>query len=224
MLRSILPAKVTVVEAREDVEETTPFEAEMRIVSGAVAKRRREFVTTRNCAHRALEQLGIEPVAITAGAHGEPRFPAGVIGSLTHCEGFRACAAARAGWLRALGIDAEPNLPLPEGVVADIVGAEERLAIEQLRRLRPAVHWDRLFFSAKEAVYKALFPLTHRLEFRQAQLSIELETQCFNALLDLPDPESPEQPQAVSGSWAADATHVFTAIVVEDEGGGRPRG
>ncbi|MFF1717797.1 hypothetical protein [Streptomyces sviceus] len=49
-----------------------------------------------------------------------PAWPDGVVGSMTHCDGYRAAAVAHAGEVLGVGIDAEHHLPLPEGVFASI--------------------------------------------------------------------------------------------------------
>lgn len=54
-----------------------------------------EFVTGRACARRALARLGVEPVPVPSGDRGEPFWPDGIVGSITHCDEYRACAAAR---------------------------------------------------------------------------------------------------------------------------------
>ncbi|WP_423832395.1 hypothetical protein [Streptomyces manipurensis] len=72
------------------------------------ARRRAQFATARACARRALAGLGREPVALLPGPGGAPQWPSGVVGSITHCEGYRAAVAAPAGVVAALGIDAEP--------------------------------------------------------------------------------------------------------------------
>ena len=47
--------------------------------------------------------------------------------------------------------------------------------------------WDRLLFSAKEAVYKAWFPLAHQwLDFRQADVTIAPRGGTFTARLLVP--------------------------------------
>jgi hypothetical protein len=78
-----------------------------------------------------------------------------VVGSITHCAGYRAAAVAPAGQVSGLGIDAEPSRALPPRLLARILRAEEMLALVELRHERPTVCWDRLLFSAKEATYKA---------------------------------------------------------------------
>ncbi|MGH2878720.1 MAG: 4'-phosphopantetheinyl transferase family protein [Solirubrobacteraceae bacterium] len=175
MIERLLPAEVASAEARDDVLEESPYPEEQALVGNAVAKRRREFLSARACARRALVSLGLPAQPIASGEHGEPLWPSGVAGSITHCDGYRACALARAPAVIALGIDAEPNASLPAGVLEAIVRPEEEPMLARLHRRAPRVHWDRLLFSAKESVYKAWFPLAHRpLGFEDAILRIEL--------------------------------------------------
>lgn len=184
MIEEILPEGVAAVDTREDLDIALFPEEQRALGLRAVDKRRREFITARACAHQALRQLGLPPVAIAAGARGEPRWPAGVVGSITHCAGYRACAAARSETLLTVGIDAEPNEPLPGGVLAEIARAEEREMLLELARIEPSVRWDRLLFSAKEAVYKAWFPLAQRwLGFEDATLSFDPAAGAFEARL-----------------------------------------
>jgi 4'-phosphopantetheinyl transferase EntD len=184
VIEEILPAAAVAVETREDLLDVELFPQEQAAIANAVAKRRREFVTARACARRALAQLGVAPTAIPSGERGEPCWPAGIVGSITHCAGYRACALARAGELAALGIDAEPHAPLPVGVLGAVAGPAERVALAALAQCEPAVHWDRLLFSAKESVYKVWFPLARRwLGFEQVHVTIDAADRTFTARL-----------------------------------------
>ncbi|HEY2768349.1 MAG TPA: 4'-phosphopantetheinyl transferase superfamily protein [Solirubrobacteraceae bacterium] len=185
MIEEILPAGVAAADTHEDLLDIPLFPEEERALGrGAVDKRRREFITGRACAREALRQLGLSSVAIPAGARGEPSWPAGVVGSITHCAGYRACAVARTETLVTVGIDAEPNEQLPDGVLKEIARAEERELLRELARCEPSVCWDRLLFSAKEAVYKAWFPLAERwLGFEDATLTVDLARGAFEARL-----------------------------------------
>jgi 4'-phosphopantetheinyl transferase EntD len=96
-----------------------------------------------------------------------------VAGSITHCEGYRAAGVARTTAIATMGLDAEPNEPLPDGVLDVIALDSERARIAELSAAEPAVRWDRLLFSAKESVYKAWFPVAQRwLDFEEATLSL----------------------------------------------------
>jgi 4'-phosphopantetheinyl transferase EntD len=85
-----------------------------------------------------------------------------VVGSITHCAGYRACAAARLGDVLAIGIDAEPDRALPDGLLDDVALPSERDWLADLMTGNPHVSWDRLLFSVKESAYKAWFQLTRR--------------------------------------------------------------
>lgn len=219
MIAKILPDVVVAVEARGDPADIVLFPEEEAALGAAVDKRRREFTTARACARSALAGLGLPALPIPAGTRGEPRWPAGVVGSITHCEGYRACAVARASELVTIGIDAEPNEPLPHGVLAEIARAEELSQLRELARIAPAVRWDRLLFSAKESVYKAWFPLTQRwLGFEDALLAIDPLQGSFAARLLIPGPLlTVGRLRTLSGRWMVRDGLVLTAIALESQ-------
>ncbi|WP_405845207.1 4'-phosphopantetheinyl transferase [Streptomyces platensis] len=68
------------------------FPEESQVIALAVDKRRREFTTARSCAREALRRLGHPTVPIPRGRSGAPLWPAGVVGSITHCQGYRSAA------------------------------------------------------------------------------------------------------------------------------------
>lgn len=216
MIEEILPGSVIVVEARHDSPSSTLFAAEEAVVEHAVEKRRREFTTGRACAHDALERLGLPPSPILSGERGEPRWPAEVVGSITHCDGYRACAVARTSEIATVGIDAEVNAALPDGVEAEIARPEERSWLRELKREAPAVHWDRLLFSAKESVYKAWFPLTELwLDFEEASVTVDAYAGTFSARLLVSGPLLGERRVTVfSGGWLARDGLILTAIAL----------
>lgn len=190
MIERILPAEAVAVEAFDDPAGVTLFPEEERFVAAAVTKRRREFTTARHCARQALAALGMDPVPILPGHRGAPQWPTGVVGSMTHCQGYRAAVLARDTDLVAIGVDAEPHEPLPAGVFAVVAGEAERARSAGLTASYPDHCWDRLLFCAKEAVYKAWFPLTGRwLDFTEADVAIDPDTGTFRAHLLVPGPE-----------------------------------
>ncbi|MFI6334055.1 4'-phosphopantetheinyl transferase [Streptomyces sp. NPDC050535] len=175
MIEELLPESVVAVETYGDdgAEGTTLYPEEQALLTRAVEKRRREFTTVRGCARRAMEKLGVAPAPILPGDRGAPQWPAGLIGSMTHCDGYSAAALARATDLASLGIDAEPHLVLPDGVLDAVALPTEVDRLSGLAARISDVHWDRLLFSAKESVYKAWFPLTAKwLDFSEADIDI----------------------------------------------------
>ena len=216
MLELILPPGVAVAATREDILDEPLFAEEEQALGRAVKKRRREFATARACARAALHELGEPPAAIPAGPRGAPVWPTGIVGSITHCEGYRAGAVARATDVAALGVDAEPEAPLRAGLLGDIALPEERAQLAALALAEPGVCWDRLLFSAKESVYKSWFPLAGRwLGFEDATVSIDRAAGTFSVRLLVPGPAlGGEELGGFSGRWLVRDQLVLTAIAV----------
>ena len=174
LIDAVVPDDVAAAEVYTDPPGLAPLPEEEPLIARSVAKRRNEFVTVRYCARLALGDLGEPAVPILKGDKGEPCWPDGVVGSLTHCEGYRGAVVAHRARVRALGIDAEPHDVLPKGVLDAVSLPAERA---ELAVLPAGLHWDRILFCAKEATYKAWFPLTHRwLGFEDAHITFELDS------------------------------------------------
>jgi 4'-phosphopantetheinyl transferase EntD len=220
----LLPDTVVSGEAFADVPGEPPFPGEEDLVARAVEGRRREFITARRLARAALAELGYPAAPIRTGPKREPIWPAGVVGALTHCAGYRAAAAARRTDLASLGIDAEPSGPLPEGVAGVVMRPAEHAMIERLAARTPGVPWDRLLFSAKESVYKAWFPLTGRwLGFEEAELTFEEDRSAFRAriLIDGTRTDGGPPLTELAGRFLVEAEHglLITAVTVPTKTG-----
>jgi 4'-phosphopantetheinyl transferase EntD len=160
VIAELLPAGVAAAEAiGPGPGPGRLFPAEEAVVRTADPGRRAEFAAGRAMARAALAGLGRPATAIPAGRAGEPRWPDGVTGSITHCAGYRAAAVARTADVAALGIDAEPDAGLPAGLIESVAGDAERAWIARQAAVGAAVNWDRLLFSAKEAVGKLWYPV-----------------------------------------------------------------
>ncbi|AJT63685.1 4'-phosphopantetheinyl transferase family protein [Streptomyces chattanoogensis] len=218
MIDKLLPAPIATAEAFEDEPLSAMFPEERALVANAVPHRQREFGTVRHCARTALSEFGIEPAPILPGPGRAPRWPHGIVGALTHCTGYRAAAVARARDLHAIGVDAEPNQPISDPGVLDLIALpEERAQLRHLATLEPGVSWDRLIFSAKESVYKAWYPLTSRwLGFEDAHITLDPTDATFTARLLVPGPVvAGTVLEEFSGRWTVGAGLVVTAVVVE---------
>lgn len=183
---------------------------ERALVAHAVSIRKAEFGDARWCAHEALKKLGRntgEP--ILRGERGMPLWPASVSGSLTHTEGFRAAVVAPRLLVRSMGLDAEIAEPLPNGVLGSIARTSE---LDQIERLRDngIDCADRLLFCAKEATYKAWFPLTHRwLGFEQAEIDLRDDGTFVSYLLVRPTPVP-----FIEGKWTVKDGYVVATTAV----------
>ncbi|MGP0022711.1 MAG: 4'-phosphopantetheinyl transferase family protein [Streptosporangiaceae bacterium] len=216
MLADMLPPEVAAVESFGDMLDIVLFPEEEAVLVRAVDKRRREFTTARSCARAALATLGLPPAPIVPGPRGAPQWPPEVVGSMTHCAGYRAAAVARDRDVLTIGLDAEPDDRLPEGVLDAIATADERARLCALASAAPEPSWDRLLFSAKESVYKAWFPLTRRwLGFEEAAITINPSDGTFTARLLVPGPVlDGRQLTGFTGRWLARHGLVLTAIAV----------
>ncbi|MFT4396349.1 4'-phosphopantetheinyl transferase family protein [Gordonia lacunae] len=217
MIEQLLPAGVASAEAFADPPGLVLLPAEQSLISRAVEKRRREFTTVRHCARQALGELGHEPVPILKGDKGAPVWPAGIVGSLTHCDGYRAATVAYAMAVRSLGIDAEPHDSLPDGVLEHTSLPAER---EVLATRSGDLHWDRLLFCAKEATYKAWFPVAKRwLGFEDAHITFEQSTPTSGTFTSriLIDPAAADGGPPLlefSGRWLVERGIITTTIAL----------
>lgn len=164
------------------------FPEEALLVERAVPKRLLEFVAARTVARELLAEFGVEPTAITRGPLGAPLWPAGYVGSITHSAGMVAVIVASLADYRALGLDLEPNEPLPEDVTDYICLPGE---LEQAPQ-------SRAVFAAKEAFYKAHCTLHHRmLDF--AEVRVTFGAPSWKAT-ELRPPEGAIGPTTIEGS------------------------
>lgn len=234
MIGELLPAGVESAELFHDPPDLGLFPEEAAQIARAVAKRQREYAGARRCARAAMGRLGLDPVAIVKDAKGAPQWPRGVVGSMTHTDGYRAAALGFSMRVRSVGIDAERHAPLPsDGVLASVSLAEERewLAAVGSGARGPGegagpgeggVHWDRLLFSAKESTYKAWYPLTERwLGFEDAHITFALEREgespagTFRSRLLVPGGTlAGDELTEFAGRWLVRGGLVVTAIAV----------
>jgi enterobactin synthetase component D len=147
----------------------------------AVERRRRSFALGRAAARDALAELGIEPVAIGRGSGGEPEWPTGVVGAISHSGDL---AVAVVGWQRdyaGLGVDLEQLSPgLSERASRMVCTPTELAWLER----QPDGRLRTMLFSAKEAVFKATFPIAGVwLGFGDAELTWDAERRTFAARL-----------------------------------------
>jgi 4'-phosphopantetheinyl transferase EntD len=210
MIERLLPPEAIAASARGDDPDAVLLPEEAELLAGAVEQRRAEFATARHCARRALRQLGVAEAAILRGPKREPLWPAGFVGSITHCTGYRAAAVARSADLLTIGIDAEPHDAIPAEVAMRVLRAQERAWIADAPS---GVHWGRVIFSAKESVYKAWFPLAQRwLGFEDAIVDIDPRGGKFRARLLMEPPAG--VPPRFDGRFLIEDGLVLTAIAV----------
>ncbi|MFS0693029.1 4'-phosphopantetheinyl transferase family protein [Streptomyces nitrosporeus] len=217
MIEQLLPACVAWAETHDTGDaEGLLYPEEEALVERAVDRRRHEFAAVRGCARRAMATLGLPPAPVLRGHRGMPLWPEGTVGSMTHCDGYRAAVLARATDVRSVGIDAEPDEALPPDIWESVSLPSERWRPAPGAN-GPSPHWDRLLFSAKESVFKAWFPLTRiELDFLEADISFHRRAtaECRGTFTARLLRTAPGMPQVFEGEWLAEKGFVLTAVVL----------
>lgn len=163
---------ISIPEVREAMKKQFPLNPDLELaITDMNAKRRTEFAAGRICADRALRYMGIItrfPLSMRARL---PLWPCGVVGSISHCSTMAVAMIASNSRYRALGVDVET-------IIGSDVASEIQQSIchhDELNRLENFILCRArsltMLFSAKEALYKALFPLIGKFkDFHSAEL------------------------------------------------------
>lgn len=148
-------------------DEDVLREAEAASIPSSIANARRASGAARIVAHALLAQLGYPDAQVPRGAGGAPIWPAGVVGSLAHDDTVAVAAVGLRRQFASIGIDVERAAALPVDMLELVVTPRERRMIgEDLSRAK-------LLFAAKEAVYKAVYPLDRVfLEFGDIEVDL----------------------------------------------------
>jgi 4'-phosphopantetheinyl transferase EntD len=210
-LRDLFPEDVAT--AWGDLRDpTTPlFPEEEAHVARAIDKRRVEFAKGRELARAALVCLGLPPVALLPGPQRNPLWPDQVVGSISHSQELCGAAVARSEDYLGLGVDAELVRPLSPGVVQRICSTEEAGMFSALSEDARAVA-PLLVFSAKESIYKCLFPLV-RTFFGFDAVHVTLGSGAFHALAR--DSSLTELVARIRGRFRLTAEYAVTSAWVE---------
>lgn len=129
----------------------------------AVQKRKAGFIAGRYCAQQALAELGGPLHAgsgIGIGPNREPLWPAGFVGSITHTHGYAAAVVAPRSSILAVGVDSETWIePASAAEVSGQILTSREEHAAQTHCLESDLQYLTLVFSAKESLFKCLFPL-----------------------------------------------------------------
>jgi len=213
MMAQILPTGVVSVEVIGS-HRGSLLPAEAEVMAAATRKRRQEFAAGRTCAHAALARLRIPASPLLTGPDREPLWPAGIVGSITHCDLYAAAAVSWSHDFLALGIDAEPSQPLPDGVLETVALPEEIAWIRSAGADGAA--WDRLLFSAKESAFKAWYPIARTwIDFRDAAFHARPDGHSFDVkLVERLPAISDLGLSTLSGQYIVSTDRIATAITV----------
>ena len=146
-------------------------------------KRIREFCAGRIAAKLALAQLDFKmDKFLSRDLSGLTIWPPGFVGSISHSNKYALAAVARSKQYLSLGLDIEfLDRPKRFDISRKIASATE---LSWINTSAPREHAIIRLFSAKEAVYKALFPLGyHQIGFHDVEMNWDTSKSEFKAFL-----------------------------------------
>jgi 4'-phosphopantetheinyl transferase EntD len=194
--------------------DPTALLADERVfTAGVSALRSQQFTAGRLCARWGLRALGVSDHALVVGAGGQPSWPEGICGSISHTKGLVVAVVAPTEGLghRRIGVDAERlgrvgqhlhRHVFTDGEIATLA------ATSRPERLASTI------FSAKEALYKAQYPLTAAwVGFRDVWVEIDGDRGLAHPATDLEVLNTLRWPASIGVE--ADDQHVVAGVVVE---------
>ena len=148
-------------------------------------KRRAEFTLGRICAHEALSRFGLESEPILRNPETrEPCWPDSVWGSITHSAGFAAVAVGLKNEIKGVGIDLESFSRSVDFNIRRYVCVDSELEWLESLQTKQANRALRIIFSAKESIFKCLYPGTKTyLTFKDAAVSVNETENNFSFII-----------------------------------------
>jgi 4'-phosphopantetheinyl transferase EntD len=187
--------------------------AEVNAISGASARRKREFLVGRVLARKLLTEFDVVDHDLLIGADRAPEWPTGLLGSITHSDRICGVVVAEPGpELQGIGLDVEPAEALEEDLWGLLCTRRERDWLAGLPAKERGL-MARLMFSAKEAVYKCQYRVTRRfLEFEDVELDVDPESGSFTAKLLAPGMKGDVRPR---GGWRVSEGFLVSLATVD---------
>jgi 4'-phosphopantetheinyl transferase EntD len=172
LVARVFDARVATAELRGEADASLLYPAEATYCARFAPKRRNDFTAGRLSARRALADLGIGHFPIPANADRSPRWPAGIVGSISHTDGYACAAVALESAIGSIGVDVEIVGRVTRNLDPLIFTRRESAFLATLaeaERARAAT----IIFSAKEAFYKCQYAVTRTwLDFQDATLEL----------------------------------------------------
>ena len=182
--------------------------------SSACLKRKCEYLAGRICARDALARNHSHDFQIISGADRSPTWPKGFSGSITHSHNFAAAAVGFKHIAKGIGIDTEAQIASKRlESIKPRLFLDQELVSRQQPPINPEAYYT-LLFSAKESIFKCIYPLTGVFfGFHDAFIShIDWQSQTFQyVLFKSLGPEHPAGKRG-EGFWKLDDL-IHTAVI-----------
>jgi len=172
LLQSLVPQSACVLQPVSRLQGAL-LPVERKDAGSMGTSRLRHFVAGRTAARIALERLGFPKVPVPRGEDGEPLWPAGVCGSISHSRDLCLCLVASSEGVLSVGVDIEEVDRVRPELARRVMTPAERSEWEGLETHQGMVRLA-LVFSAKEAYFKFQYPITGRfLGFGDAEVHLD---------------------------------------------------
>jgi len=212
VLEGLFPEHVRCVISADYPEQFALLPDETECTAPMNPRRRREFVHGRSCARIALAGLGYPDCPVPVGDGRAPTWPDGVVGSISHCGATAAAAVAHRGDTGGVGLDIEQNQALDEPLLRMICRADER---ERLDGTDVGLLLAKLIFSAKESVFKCVWPELRRfVDFQEVEIRLDIDRNTFSALPHADD-LSPDLFGRLRGRFGQTGELFITAVYLD---------
>ncbi len=182
----------------------------------AISKRKAEFLAGRYAAQQAMQKLGVEKTTVEIGQHRNPIWPTGLVGSITHTSTQAICAVAHNTDYQSIGIDLaeQISLTMANDIKDHIIQKPEISALNH-----SPFSFEQsltLAFSAKESLFKALYPQVEAyFEFHAAEIcEIEMKNHTFLIRLTQDLTDSLVKGAVFKGNFKMHSDAVFTSIFI----------
>lgn len=184
-----------------------------RSFDNASEKRKREYRAGRLCAVRALDVAGCaRPGLLDPGPDRLPVWPLGWRGSISHSTDCALAAVASSMDCLALGVDIEKTVDevVAEDIRSEISSSDEHALFGSMDECTKTT----LIFSAKESLFKALYPHVRRFfDFSAARL-VKLTANSMHFVLAQSWSRDWPKGKIVKVSYASFETYVCTAVCI----------
>ena len=183
----------------------------------AVDKRQAEYLAGRYSAILALKQLGIKGFNISTGQHRSPVWPKDVVGSITHALNKAYAAVSYHSIFSYIGIDYEKIIEIKtaENINQMIINDKERHSL--IDSGFDFTTTLTIIFSAKESLFKALYPhVGQYFDFSAAEMiHISKENQSFELKLSQSLTNNLLVGRCFKGWFQVEPTNVLTVIAIQ---------
>ena len=179
-------------------------------------KRCSEFTLGRIYAHKLLSRFGLESEPILRNPETrEPCWPESIWGSITHSAGFAAVAVGLKKEIKGVGIDLESLSRSIDFKISQHVCVYSELEWLESLTTKQANQALRIIFSAKESIFKCIYPGTKTyLSFKDAAVSVDETKKKFSFTIFKSIPGIVQQGFSYHGQYSEIDKMLLTSVYI----------